>query len=382
MKSLVTLLFIPSAVWRHNAQGFVNAESTPGSIIWGKASNGYILTQGASEQKRLITTDDRSDNCPGKCQTGHGPAPAIHRASSKNRKPSEGTGQANYSKVNAQVLKKTIGVNINRMWGAEMEFLFTPQSYIHVTMEDSKAGAFNMLTYLEHNALPLTWNVYLPVEPLTATKSDASGTKWYRRTLSENNDGPDDAGYDFFSGENDSEKDADIPSMGNDNQVEGCSGEALEEFQLWRTIDRVLKWVYKVTPGGRKVLITQEELNNSMKRDLKIYCQVLKKVDRSGTLEEHPMGSEMDVFHNLVKLLQKHGGESVFTLRRKMRNPAVCMQNANQWVLKRRGLVLPDSSSSNASAYDTNLGVGSEWMQFVNSNSRDASIDRDNGEQN
>nr|BAK08429.1 Pso-TSERA1 [Plasmodium simiovale] len=341
MKSLVALLFIPSALLRRNAEGFVNAESTFGGVILGKTSDGYLLTQGSSEKKRLMTKDEKPDNRLSKYQRRHDPAPTTHRASSKSRRQSEGVSLANYAKVKAQLLKKTIGVKINRMCGAQMGFLFIPHSYIYVTTKDSKAGAFKMLTYIEDNTLSLT-----------ATKSDATETKWYRRSLAESNDGPCDEGYDFFSRGIDSEE---------DDQSEGCSeeasgeasdevsDEASEEQQLRNSIDRVLNGIYKMAEDGRKVLITQEELDNPMKEELIKYCHLLKKADKSGTLEEHQMGSEMDVFNNLIKLLQKHGDETVYTLRRKLRNPAVCMQNVREWVLKRRGLVLPDSSSSNAS---------------------------------
>nr|BAK08417.1 Pfi-TSERA1 [Plasmodium fieldi] len=341
MKSRVVLLFMPSALLRRNAEGFVNAESTSGGVIWGEASHGYLLTQGASEQKRLMTKDERPDNRLGKYQTRHDPTPTTHRASSKSRRQSEGVSQANYAKVKAQLLKKKIGVKINRTCGEEMGLLFIPHSYVYVTTKDSKAEAFKMLTYIEDNALPFT-----------ATKRDTTETKWYRRTLAESNDGPCDEGRDLFSRGIDSEE---------DDQSEGCSEEASEEasdevsdesseeHQLRTSIDRVLNGIYKMAEDGRKVLITQEELDNPMKEELIKYCQLLKKVDRSGTLEEHQMGSEMDVFNNLIKLLQKHGDETVYTLRRKLRNPAVCMQNVKEWVLKRRGLVLPDSSSSNAS---------------------------------
>nr|BAK08405.1 Pcy-TSERA1 [Plasmodium cynomolgi] len=351
MKSLVVLLFIPSALLRRNTEGFVNAESTPGAVTLGKASDGYLLTQGTSEQKRIITKDERPDNRPGKCQTRHDPTPTTHRTSSNPRRQSVGVSQSNYAKVKAQVLKKTTEVKINRTCGSEMGFLFIPHSYIYVTTKDSKAGAFKMLPHIEDNVLPLSWKAYLPEDPFTATKRKETETKWYRRTLAESNDGPCDEDHDLFSSGIDSEEDEAIFPMEKDDQSEGCSEgysegcseDASEEHQLRNSIDRVLKGVYKAAEDGRKVLITKEELDSSMKEELIKYCQLLKKVDTSGTLEEHQMGSEMDVFDNLVRLLLKHRDETVFTLRRKLRNPAVCMKNVGEWVLKRRGLALPDS---------------------------------------
>nr|BAK08440.1 Pin-TSERA1 [Plasmodium inui] len=380
MKFLVVLLFIPSALLRNNAESFVNAESTPGGVLWGKASDGCLLTQGASEYKRIKTKDETPDNRVSKFQTRHDPTATTHRTSSKRRKQSEGVSQANYAKVKAELSKKTIEVKINKTCREEMGFLFIPHSYLYVTTKDSKAAAFKMLSYIEDHVLPLTWKVYLPGGPLTATKRDASETKWYRRVLEESNDGSCDDGPDFFSRGIDSEEDDQSEEVSEESSQES-SEESPEEQQLRNSIDRVLNAIYKVAEDGRKVLITEEELNSSLKEELIKYCQLLKEVDTSGTLEEHEMGSEMVVFDNLVKLLQKHGNETVFTLRRKLRNPALCMQNVDEWVLNRRGLALPDSSCKDASEDDTNLGVECKWMQFVKSNSRGENTDWYNGEE-
>nr|BAK08470.1 Pkn-TSERA1 [Plasmodium knowlesi] len=374
MKSLVALLLIPSSLLTHNSGGFVNAESIHGGVIWRKTSDRYLLTQGASEQNRRMTEYEKLDNSVCKCPAGNDPTSTIHGTSSKPGEPCEGLGQADYSKVKAHLLKKSIGLKINRMSGSEMEFPFIPDSYIYVTAEDSRVRAFNILTYMEDNALPFTRKVYVPVETLTTTESSATETKRYRRALAENNDGPWDDEHDFFSKGMDSEEEEAIPPIGMDNVD-------LEEVQLRKTIDRILNWIYRIDEDGKKVLIMQEELDLSMKEDLITYCQIMKKVDKSGTLEEHQIGNEMDVFGNLIKLLQKHGDETVFTLRRKLRNPAVCMQNVKEWVLKRRGLVLPDSSSNDPSEHDKILDVNPKWSTSVRSNSRDASALRYSGDE-
>nr|BAK08450.1 Phy-TSERA1 [Plasmodium hylobati] len=343
MKSLVVLFFIPSALLRDNAESFLNAESTSGGVIWGRAS----------ERKRIQSKDERPDKSLGKCHTTHDPTATTDRASSKRRRQPKGVSQANYAKVKAEQLKETIKEKIKRTCGEQMGFLFIPYSYIYVTTKESPAGAFKMLPYIEENVLPLTWKVYLPGEPLTASKEGELREKPTRIKEDEAN-----------------------PPMEEDNQSE----ESPEEKQLRNSIDRVLSGIYKVAEDGRKVLITEEEMDNSLKEELIKYCQLLKKVDTSGTLEEHEMGSEMVVFDNLVKLLQKHRDETVFTLRRKLRNPALCMKNVGDWVLNRRGLVLPDSSCSKESEQDTNLGVESKWMQFVKSNYRDENTDWYDGE--
>ncbi|EDL43275.1 serine-repeat antigen (SERA), truncated, putative [Plasmodium vivax] len=401
MLVLFTETFNAGALLGSNAEGLAGAESPPGGVLGGEASDGDPLTEGASEQKRMMTKGGRPANRLGKCQTGQDPTPTIRRASPKLRRQSEGVGQANYVKVKALPFKRTIGVKINRTCGAEMGFLFIPHSSMYLTTEESKAGAFKMMTHIEDNAFPLNWRVYLPREPHTAAKRDATETKWHGRSLAGSNDGPCDEGHDFFSGGIDSGEDGAIPPMEKGDQPEGCSEEASEEEsedasegcseeaseeaseeqQLRISIERVLSGVYKVAADGRKVLITREELDDSLKEELKKYCQLLKKVDSSGTLEEHQMGSEMEVFDNLVNLLQKHGDETVLTLRRKLRNPAVCMKDVSEWVLKRRGLALPDSPSSNASEKDANLGVDPKWMECVRSNSREEGAEGYNGEE-
>nr|BAK08468.1 Pkn-SERA1 [Plasmodium knowlesi] len=114
-----------------------------------------------------------------------------------------------------------------------------------------------------------------------------------------------------------------------------------EEIQLRETIDRILNWIYRIDEDGKKVLIMQEELDLSMKEDLTNYCQIMKKVDKSGTLEEHQIGGEMDVLTNLKGVLKNHSHEELPTLEGKLKIPAICMKDASKWVVNKRGLVLP-----------------------------------------
>nr|BAK08437.1 putative papain-like cysteine prorease [Plasmodium inui] len=116
-----------------------------------------------------------------------------------------------------------------------------------------------------------------------------------------------------------------------------------EESQLKEFIGRILQVVQKMgenntpTKGETKV----EYPNGNLKELLLSYCQVMKEVDTSGTLQQHELGDEMDVLSNLRDLLRKHSNEEIPALREKLKNPAICLKDAGKWVLQKRGLELP-----------------------------------------
>ncbi|GAW79535.1 serine-repeat antigen 4b [Plasmodium gonderi] len=119
-------------------------------------------------------------------------------------------------------------------------------------------------------------------------------------------------------------------------------GEESDEYNLLQSIDNILKEIYKVDENGSSKLITLEEVDKSLKEKIKNYCQFLKEVDTSGSLEVHQLGTETDIFNNIIKLIQKNSDDNYFTLRKKLRNAAACMQNVNEWITNRTGLVLPE----------------------------------------
>ncbi|GAB65017.1 serine-repeat antigen [Plasmodium cynomolgi strain B] len=116
-----------------------------------------------------------------------------------------------------------------------------------------------------------------------------------------------------------------------------------EEAQLDEFIRRVLQMVQKMEKNNtpRKGKNKGDYPNDNLKELLLSYCQMMKKVDTSGTLEEHELGNEVDVLTNLEGLLRKHSNEEIAVLREKLKNPAICMKDADMWIVQKRGLALP-----------------------------------------
>nr|BAK08425.1 putative papain-like cysteine prorease [Plasmodium simiovale] len=116
-----------------------------------------------------------------------------------------------------------------------------------------------------------------------------------------------------------------------------------EKYQLEEFIRRILQLVQKMGKNNtpRKGETKVHFPNDNFRELLLSYCQMMKKMDSSGTLEEHELGNEMDVLTNLKGLLRNHSNEEIPVLREKLKNPAICMKDASKWVLQKRGLALP-----------------------------------------
>nr|BAK08451.1 putative papain-like cysteine prorease [Plasmodium hylobati] len=155
----------------------------------------------------------------------------------------------------------------------------------------------------------------------------------YTCNLLIHNDNTNDKCFDYVS--------EDFKNEFLDIKVKGQDDEESSEYKVAQAIDAVLNGLYKTHPNGKKELITSEELDENVKKQIGNYCHVLKELDTTGTLKVHEMGNEIDVFNNLVKLLQKHGEEKKSTLEWKLQNPALCLKNVNDWVVNKKGLVLP-----------------------------------------
>nr|BAK08418.1 putative papain-like cysteine prorease [Plasmodium fieldi] len=165
----------------------------------------------------------------------------------------------------------------------------------------------------------------------------------YTCNLLMHNDNTNDKCFDYVS--------ADFKKEFQEIKVKGQDDEESNEYKLEQAIDAVLNGIYKIDSNGNKELITWEELDENVKEQIGNYCHVLKEVDISGTLEVHQMGNEMDVFNNLVKLLQKHGEEKKLTLEWKLQNPAICLKNVNDWLVNKKGLVLPPLQNGGSDIY-------------------------------
>nr|BAK08430.1 putative papain-like cysteine prorease [Plasmodium simiovale] len=165
----------------------------------------------------------------------------------------------------------------------------------------------------------------------------------YTCNLLMHNDNTNDKCFDYVS--------EDFKKEFQDIKVKGQDDEESSEYKIAQAIHEVLNGIYKTDSNGNKELITWEELNANVKEQIGNYCHVLKEVDTSGTLEVHQMGNEMDVFNNLVNLLQKHGEEKKLTLEWKLQNPAICLKNVNDWVVNKKGLVLPLLQNGSSDIY-------------------------------
>ncbi|SBT32317.1 serine repeat antigen 4, putative (SERA4) [Plasmodium ovale wallikeri] len=140
----------------------------------------------------------------------------------------------------------------------------------------------------------------------------------------------------------------DIKIRGDDDAEETKEVEKQQEeeetadHKLRESIDTILKNIFKNDKYGKKELILFEELDESLKGELMNYCKLLKEVDVSGTLQMHELANIIETFKNLTRMLKMHAEENVVTLQDKLRNAAICVKNINEWVVNKRGLLLPD----------------------------------------
>ncbi|SCO65682.1 cysteine protease, putative [Plasmodium vivax] len=155
----------------------------------------------------------------------------------------------------------------------------------------------------------------------------------YTCNLLIHNEDTSDKCFDYVSSE--------FKNQFQDIKVKGQDDEESSEYKLAQTIDAVLSGIYKKDQNGKKELLTWGEVDSNVKEQISSYCHLLKDVDASGSLEVHQMGSEMDIFNNLITLLQKHSEEQKATLEWKLQNPALCLKDANNWVVNKKGLLLP-----------------------------------------
>nr|BAR42498.1 putative papain-like cysteine prorease [Plasmodium vivax] len=155
----------------------------------------------------------------------------------------------------------------------------------------------------------------------------------YTCNLLIHNEDTSDKCFDYVSSE--------FKNQFQDIKVKGQDDEESSEYKLAQTIDAVLSGIYKKDQNGKKELLTWGEVDSNVKEQISSYCHLLKDVDTSGTLDVHQMGSQEHIFNNLITLLQKHSEEQKATLEWKLQNPALCLKDANNWVVNKKGLLLP-----------------------------------------
>lgn len=141
--------------------------------------------------------------------------------------------------------------------------------------------------------------------------------------------------------------------INNDTIIKG--EDDLDENILRENIYKILKKMYNKDSDycdnnrcNKKMITNIKELDTDLQIYLKNYCDILKKVDKSGTLDAHEIANEVEAFNNLIRLLNSHTNEKIYILYEKLRNPAICVKNINEWIIKKRGLVISNE-------YDINL---------------------------
>lgn len=164
--------------------------------------------------------------------------------------------------------------------------------------------------------------------------------KCYQCSLLVENDSKSDVCYNFISRENKEKLNEERFKVKGSTEYE----ESVES-ELKGAIDLLISSFYKSDgENGENVLISFEDLNSTLEDDIINFCSLLKLVDLSGTFMNHQIGTTADAFNNIVKLLKEHKEEDEFVLRTKLRNPALCMKNVDDWVKSRCGLLTSDDS--------------------------------------
>ncbi|SBS96081.1 serine-repeat antigen, partial [Plasmodium malariae] len=163
--------------------------------------------------------------------------------------------------------------------------------------------------------------------------------KCYKCTLLTKNLSPSDECSKYASKETDTQNEQNVLTTGNDEES--------VQYKLMESINNILDLIYKIDVNNNKELVKMEEMDNTLKGELMKYCKLLKQEDVSGTLENHELANHVETYSNLTKLLEKHNEEKKSSLLYKLKNPAICMKYAENWITNKTGLVLPNLSYKN-----------------------------------
>ncbi|GAW79538.1 serine-repeat antigen 6 [Plasmodium gonderi] len=204
---------------------------------------------------------------------------------------------------------------------------------VHTALQQNGSTVFESKNYALSNDIPekcdaiaancfLSGNVYIE--------------KCYKCTLKMNDENETDVCYSYVPKDAKAENQETIPAKG--------SNEDSSEAELDASIDKILEGVYKYDKTDKKILVNFFEAEASLKAELLNYCSLLKTVDNSGILENYELGNEEQIFSNLTKILKKHPEETKSTLYNKLKNVAICMKNAEEWMENKKGLLLPTLS--------------------------------------
>ncbi|CDU16241.1 serine repeat antigen 4 [Plasmodium yoelii] len=163
----------------------------------------------------------------------------------------------------------------------------------------------------------------------------------------------DDECFNYISSELKNKINNDTIIKGEDDLDENSDEKILREH-----IYKILKKMYNNDSDycgnnrcNKKMIKNIKELDTDLQIYIKNYCDILKKVDKSGTLDSHEIANEVEAFNNLVRLLNSHTSENIYILFEKLKSPAICVKNINEWIVRKRGLVI--SNEYDINSYDT-----------------------------
>nr|BAK08478.1 putative papain-like cysteine prorease [Plasmodium fragile] len=135
-----------------------------------------------------------------------------------------------------------------------------------------------------------------------------------------------------------------------DIKVNAQDEEDTLEDVLTESIGKILQGMYKKGQTGMNQLLSFDQANKALKAELLNYCASMKEVDSSGVLDNYELGSAQDVFVNITNMLHMNSDCSVSSLQNKLKNPALCLKNTDQWVDSKKGLLLPSLAQAHVEA--------------------------------
>nr|BAR42447.1 putative papain-like cysteine prorease [Plasmodium vivax] len=202
---------------------------------------------------------------------------------------------------------------------------------VHTVIQQNGSNVFESKNYALSSGIPEKCDA-------VATNCFLSGSvyieKCYRCTLKMKKVDPSDVCYNYIPKVESAASQEAIPAQASDEES--------SQEELTASIGKILQGVYKKGETGLNELVSFNEADAALKAELLNYCSLMKKVDASGVLGHYQLGSEEDVHANLTNMLQTNSDHVLSSLQNKLKNPAICLKNADEWVGSKTGLLLPN----------------------------------------
>ncbi|CAG9482674.1 unnamed protein product [Plasmodium vivax] len=202
---------------------------------------------------------------------------------------------------------------------------------VHTVIQQNGSNVFESKNYALSSGIPEKCDA-------VATNCFLSGSvyieKCYRCTLKMKKVDPSDVCYNYIPKVESAASQEAIPAKASDEES--------SQEELTASIGKILQGVYKKGENGLNEVLTFNEADAALKAELLNYCSLMKKVDASGVLDHYQLGSEEDVYANLINMLQTNSDHVLSSLQNKLKNPAICLKNADEWVGSKTGLLLPN----------------------------------------